>query len=251
MTQYPNYEAHGLAIIALANRIFRWPAETIEHALITVTIVATAAPRAACRASAPGGWPPSVVAVAGSVTLAWTGTAEVYAAHGESLFSAAAVRDACRSPRTGSTARREGGSVVFLGQAVKDPNPVNLLEFWNRSLTKVWALDGTAPGPGATATPDLDDPDGTLRPRARTSSSSRRASTSPADRSESRSGDYTLFRLDGAAPLRTAQTGVYPDGWMGPSASYSQYDVPPGTHGHVRVDLHARPGAARRFAAPC
>ena len=26
LAQYPNYEAHGLAIIALANRIFRWPA---------------------------------------------------------------------------------------------------------------------------------------------------------------------------------------------------------------------------------
>ncbi len=43
LTQYPNYEAHGLAIIALANRIFRWPADTIEHALVTVTIMATAA----------------------------------------------------------------------------------------------------------------------------------------------------------------------------------------------------------------
>ena len=32
-TQYPNYEAHGLAIAALANRIFRWPTSTIEHTL--------------------------------------------------------------------------------------------------------------------------------------------------------------------------------------------------------------------------
>ena len=52
--------------------------------------------------------------------------------------------------------------MTFLGQSVKDPNPVWLLEFWNRSLTKVWSLDGTAPGPGATATPDLKSPDGML-----------------------------------------------------------------------------------------
>ena len=43
LTQYPNYEAHGLAMIALANRILRWPADTIEHVLVTVTIVVTPA----------------------------------------------------------------------------------------------------------------------------------------------------------------------------------------------------------------
>ena len=31
LTQYPNYEAHGLAIIAFANRIFLWPASTISR----------------------------------------------------------------------------------------------------------------------------------------------------------------------------------------------------------------------------
>ena len=56
----------------------------------------------------------------------------------------------------------ERQSVTFLGQSIKDPNPVNLLEFWNRSIKNVWALDGTAPGPGLTATPDIKKPDGTL-----------------------------------------------------------------------------------------
>ncbi len=60
--------------------------------------------------------------------------------------------------------------MTFLGQSIKDPNPVWLLEFWNRSLTKVWSLDGTAPGPGATATPDLKKPDGTLTTPTRASS---------------------------------------------------------------------------------
>ena len=52
--------------------------------------------------------------------------------------------------------------MVLLGQSIKDPNPVNLLEFWNRSLTNVWSLDGTAPGPGATVTPNIAEADGTL-----------------------------------------------------------------------------------------
>jgi len=127
--------------------------------------------------------------------------------------------------------------VTFLGQSVKDPNPVWLLEFWNRSLKNVWALDGTAPGPGATATPDLKSPDGTL-----TNPGTGFVLVTPGVDIAGQplgepTGEYTLFKLDGRLQLRTARTGIYPDGWMGPFASYTQYDVPPGTHGRVRVDL--------------
>ena len=79
----------------------------------------------------------------------------------------------CPSPPTGSTARPHGSPVIFLGHAVKDPNPVHLLEFWNRAVTGVWSLDGTAPRSGRDAdaqpratgrdahrTPDRLRPDG-------------------------------------------------------------------------------------------
>ena len=39
LDHYPYYEAHGLAIAALANRIPTWPAETIETALVLVAVV--------------------------------------------------------------------------------------------------------------------------------------------------------------------------------------------------------------------
>ena len=160
LTQYPNYEAHGLAIIALANRIFRWPGDTIEQALIVVIIVTTAVlvllPRLRSRQLAV-----LLTAIVAALTLAWTGTAEVYAAHGEQLFSER-LYSALPKPANWLDKETRGRSVVFLGQAIKDSNPINLLEFWNRSLTKVWALDGTAPGPGATATPNVEQPDGKL-----------------------------------------------------------------------------------------
>ena len=235
LTQYPNYEAHGLAMIALANRILRWPADTIEHVLVTVTIVVTAAlalvPRIRSRRLAL-----TVTATIAALTLAWTGTAEVYAAHGESLFSSR-LYATLPKPANWLDRSTQGGSVTFLGQSVKDPNPVWLLEFWNRSLTKVWALDGTAPGPGATATPDLKNPDGTLsNPDTGFVLVTPGVDIAGQPLGEP-TGEYTLFRLDGRLQLRTAQTGVYPDGWMGPFASYTRYDVPPGTHGRVRVDL--------------
>jgi len=235
LTQYPNYEAHGLAIIAFANRILKWPAAEIEHALVVVTIAVTAIlallPRLRHRQVAA-----LAAALVVAFTLAWTGTAEVYAAHGESLFSRR-LYSTLPKPANWLDRSTNGGTTVFLGQGIRDPNPVNLLEFWNRSIVRVWAVDGTAPGPGATATPNVDRPDGTL-----TNPSTDFALTTPGvdvvgRRQGPTVGGYSLYPLHGGLRLRTAQTGVEPDGWMGSSASYSLYDVPAGARGKVRIDL--------------
>ncbi len=235
LSEYPNYEAHGLAIAALANRLFRWPTETIEHALVAVTVTATVLLALIPRLH--GRQPAIVVAgVIAAFTLVWTGTAEVYAAHGESLFSRR-MYDSLPEPANWLDRSTQGRSVVFLGQGVRDSNPVNLLEFWNRSLTKVWSLDGTAPGPGTTTTPNLDKPDGTL-----TNPGTAYVVVTPGvdvigRRQGEPVGGYSLYPLDGALRLRTAQTGVYPDGWMGGSASYALYDVPARARGRVRITL--------------
>jgi hypothetical protein len=235
LAEYPNYEAHGLAIAALANRVFRWPAQTIEHALVAVTVVTTVVlvliPRLRGREVAM-----LAAGLLAAFTLVWTGTSEVYAAHGESLFSKR-LYGTLAKPANWLDQSTRGQSVVFLGQGIRDPNPVNLLEFWNRSLTKVWALDGTAPGPGATVTPNVDKPNGTL-----TSPGTEYVLVTPGvDVIGRRQGEpvagYSLYRLSGNLRLLTAQTGVYPDGWMGGSASYSLYDVPRGARGRVRIDL--------------
>ena len=83
---YPYYEAHGLSIAALANRIPRWPADTIETALVLVALgsglalvalglVHTRRPAIAAAAS---------IAV---FALAWSLTTEIYAANGEKRAS--------------------------------------------------------------------------------------------------------------------------------------------------------------------
>ena len=87
----------------------------------------------------------AVVLVA--ATLAWTSTAEVYAAHGENVLLAALLR-ALPKPANWLDALDGGSGAVFLGQGITDANPLWSLEFWNRSLKRMWSLDGTAPGPG-------------------------------------------------------------------------------------------------------
>src|SRR5262249_5673587 len=153
---------------------------------------------------------------------------EVYAAHGESVFSKR-LYATLPKPADWLDNETDGSSVVFLGQAIVDANPINLLEFWNRSLVKMWALDGSAPGPGATGTPNVDRPDATLT----TPHTDFVLATPGVDVAGKRVGQpvggYSLYPLGGnVIKLRTARTGVYDDGWMGPTSSYSQYDVPPG-----------------------
>ena len=136
--------------------------------------------------------------------------------------------------------------MTFLGQSDQGPNPVDLLEFWNRSLTKVWALDGTAPGQARPRRPTSRAPDGTL-----TNPDTDYVLVTPGVDIAGQSlgdadGGYTLFRLDGRLQLRTAQTGVYPDGWMGPLAELHPVRRPARRHtGACAYDSQARPGAAR------
>jgi len=58
--------------------------------------------------------------------------------------------------------RTHRSGTTYLGQQVGVDIGLWLLEFWNPSIKHVYTLDGTAPGPGPTLTPDLASPDGEL-----------------------------------------------------------------------------------------
>ena len=91
-------------------------------------------------------------------------TAEVYAAIGEHDFSSLVERNLPK-PHDWVDRAAGDGTVTMLGQRMSDdPLGVPSTEFWNRSIVKVWSVDGTGPGPGHTLTPDLQDVDGTLWP---------------------------------------------------------------------------------------
>ena len=166
----------------------------------------------------------------------------------------AALRRRCRSPPNWLDRQTGTRPVIFLGHSVTDPNPVHLLEFWNRSLTGVWSLDGTALSPGVTLTPNLERPDGTL-----TTPHTDYVLTAPGvdivgRRLGATVGGYQLVRLPGQQlRLRTAQTGIAPDGWMGGLATYARYSVSAGNTAPFVSACRARAGAERTSEAssPC
>jgi hypothetical protein len=249
--EYPYYEAHGLSIAALANREWGWPEARIENALLVVfgvsltLVVALALLRRGSRAFA---------AVAGFVAvgvLSWTLTTEVYAAEGERLLSNQIAAN-LPAPYDWVEQATDGGSVVIIGQQIADPIGIYLTEFFNPSVTKVWSLDGSAPGPGAILTPDLAGVDGTLTPSPGTEYALALNGVELQAPVVTRNGGATLYRLDGK-PLRLASgtTGLYTDGWMADEAAYTRYDVSGDGPGQAVVVLsrerwcpHDKPGQA-------
>jgi len=250
LDNFPYYEAHGLSILAFANREWGWPLGRIDNVLVVVTVLATALlallgtplRRHVARAAVPAS---ATVAV---LVVAWNLTAEVYAAIGEHDFSAR-VEANLPKPNDWIDRAAGGGSVVLLGQRMSD-NPVGVAstEFWNRSIEKVWSVDGTGPGPGDTLTPDLQDVDGTLWPDPHTDFVAASGGVEVVGEVVASNADAnaTLVRLDGPIRLRANETGISADGWIvgdpgdesvPARAAYNRFDVSGGGVGDAVVTL--------------
>jgi hypothetical protein len=238
LAQYPNYEAHGLAAAAFANRIFRWPDATIETALVVVTLLGAlllATLRIGGRAAT------ALAAVAAVFVLGWSLTTEIYAANGE---RAASDREFANLPKPPDWIDRTTGGepTVYVGQGINAPAAWQV-EFWNESVRWLWGVDGSAPGPGERRTPNLLLPDGTQDPADLGAGYALAVNgvTIAAPR-VAEAGGAVLHRL-GGDPVRLAETvsGVSLDGWIGRDASYTRYAVEP-DDGYVKVTF-SRQGA--------
>ena len=249
LDSFPYYEAHGLAILALANREWAWPLGRIETAVEVVTVVGTVVvllvgTRLRTRLSGIA----APVAIGTAVALlVWNVTAEVYASIGEHDFSARVERNIPK-PNDWVDRAAGSGSVTMLGQHMSDnPLGVSSTEFWNRSIAKVWSVDGTGPGPGHTLTPDLLDAEGTLWPNPRTDLVLASGGVEVVGDEVAANQGSTLVRLDGnPIRLRSNTTGIAGDGWMvgdpgNPEvparAAYNRFDVSGGGTGTAVVTL--------------
>ncbi len=250
LDNFPYYEAHGLAILALANREWSWPLGRVENVvqlltLVCIVLLLLAGTRLRRRAASIAGPAAVVLAVA---LVGWNLTAEVYASIGEHDFSARVEKNIPK-PNDWVDRAAGDGSVVVLGQRMND-NPLGVpsTEFWNRSIAKVWSVDGTGPGPGHTLTPDLEDIDGTLWPDPGTDFVlaangvevvGEQVATNP-------DANAALVRLDGPIRLRANQTGIAADGWVvgdagdesvPARAAYNRFDVSGSGTGNAVVTL--------------
>jgi hypothetical protein len=237
---YPYFEAPGFSILAEANRDFELPQRTLETLLLValgVSALLLLVPRLLARR--PAGLTAFTTGVA-LLVLAWNITGQQAASAG-SRSNADQFLASFPDPPDWLDQTTNGRSTLFLGQRVYDANGIWMLEFWNRSLRYVWSLDGTAPGPGRTNTPNVASVKGDLQQQlgdigyvlADTG-------IEVAGSVAARQGSWTLYETEYPVRLSKSVEGIYADGWMGEHASYTQYSTRLGKPGFAVLTVSRR-----------
>jgi hypothetical protein len=139
----------------------------------------------------------------------------------------------------------DGDAVYFFGGGADRAEEASRLwqtEFWNRSLGSVYR----AGAPDHTGFPSVDvavdDETGAIA--AANGRGLRSGYVVTAFPGFELAGDLiaqhsglALYRTDGSVGVATARSGLYGDGWSGPSATYTQFSTPGNRAGRVRVGV--------------
>jgi hypothetical protein len=237
------YDAPGLAILAAGNRAYGWTPEYAETILLWMLLAAVAVVAAVVLLR--GRLVAAVAIAAGVLTLGWNVTGEVSAARGSTAFADQLMAHLPQPP-TWVDQATGGEPTVYIGQKISDSNGLWLLEFWNRSIKRVWSLDGSAPGPGPTLTPDLLNADGELAGDLGYRYAVAESSIELAGRILRTQGGWRLYEIDPPLRLASATRGIFPDGagWIGSdkadnrvSGGYSRFVDPESTRGTIFVTV--------------
>jgi len=233
---YPYFEAPGYGIAVMANRAFHWDQDTIRLALAAMFVVSIVVCALPFVRRPLGLVRPAVLGIAALGIAVWALAGEVTSARGAQ--AAATQLDANLPQPLDWVDRLSGGSgVTYLGQMIGNDIGLALTEFWNRSIEHIWTLDGTAPGPGATLTPDLARPDGTLRfdpglPYVLTDNG-----VSMIGKTLKTNGSLSLVRVTHPWRLRETYLGRSPDGWIANRHDGTYAYFGPAKRGLLTVDV--------------
>jgi hypothetical protein len=226
------YDAPGLGILSRANRDYAWTPEHAETVLLWMLAAATAVVLAVALLRSRPRVSLAIGAAAGALVLGWTMTAEFAAATASNSFSRTFLRN-LPAPVDWVDNTTGGEPTLYLGQKIADANGVWLHEFWNRSIKRVYSLDGTAPGPGPTVTPSLLNRHGELAGDPGYGFVLAENSIDLVGKILDEKGGWRLYRIDQPLRLRSSQSGIYSDGWVGSqhpadivSAGYNRFETP-------------------------
>ena len=236
-------DAPGSAVLSALYDQFGWEQGEIDvllAAMLGVSVLVLALPRIV------QGRARSVTAVAAAVavaTVGWGLWGELKASDASNDFSRV-FEASLGTPRNWVELASGGESVVYLGSKIADPNAIWSLEFWNPSVKRVWSVDGTAPGPGPTLTPDLVSTDGRLKGDVGFRYAIGDSGVQLAGDVVTKSGAMSLYRLTDGLRLAQSTRGVFSDGWVGSEqpatkviAEHNQFVTPQAVPGTALVTV--------------
>ncbi len=225
-------DAPGLGILSRANRDYGWTPEHAQTVLLWMLAAATAVLLVVALLRSRPRVSLAIGASAGVLVLAWTMTAQLAAASASNSFSRTFIRN-LPTPLDWVDRDTGGEPTLYLGQKIADANGLWLHEFWNRSIKRVDSLDGTAPGPGPTVTPSLLNRRGDLAGDPGYDFVLAENSIDLVGKVIDAKGGWRLFRIEHPLRLRSSQSGIYSDGWLGSqheadvvSAAYNRFETP-------------------------
>jgi hypothetical protein len=244
----PAGDSLGVAIAQMANRELSFAHGGIERALIVSLVISVAfllAPRLLTRRPS---WSYGVTATVAVLVLAWCLAGQISAANYSNDAADSLISNYPR-PLTWLDRMTHGRPTLYLGQQLDSGSDLGiwLTEFWNRSLRYVWSVDGTAPGPGPTQTPNTAS-DGRLYPAPNVDYVVAEKGIELDGTIVGRpptTGRWFVYRVK--RPLRYAdnETGVFADGQTGCSlapcpaanSAYNRFSTPGGRAGYAVVDV--------------
>jgi hypothetical protein len=239
-------DALGFSTLQQANRhlgLDTTGARVLLVCLLALGIALLLAPRRFARQPRVGAAATAALAV---LILGWTVTGEIAAAIGNVSISRT-VGGTLRHPFSWVDAVTQGAPTIYMGQGETDPNPENLVEFWNRSIVRVSSVDGSVHGPGPAGGPNLTL-DGTIGSDQQYDFAvedwpcvdlAGARLTSHAYSAGGGTRAWRLVQLERPNRLQSMCVGLYSDGWTGP-ADGSYFRFADGKPGWVRVFVSRR-----------
>ena len=178
------------------------------------------------------GWSLGATAAAAVLVVAWCLAGQISAANYSNDASQSRITNYPR-PLTWLDRITHGKPTVYLGQHLDSGSDIGiwLTEFWNRSLRYVSSVDGSAPGPGPTETPNTRA-DGRLYPAPDVEYALVEKGIELDGTVVGRppqTGRWTVYRVK--KPLRYAfnKTGIFADGQTGCSFAPCPWPRTPST----------------------
>ena len=169
--------------------------------------------------------------------IGWNLTGEIAAGNASNSFSDS-MRGVLPTPPDWIDRATGRARTMYIGQSLGGSNAFWSVEFWNQSISDVWSVDASAPGPGPTTTPNYRDLTGAVDPQLPIDWIVATPGVDPAGELRETVGGLRLFHVHRPIRIADAEGGISTDAaWMS-TASWYYHFAPTGRKpGYATVSL--------------
>lgn len=169
--------------------------------------------------------------------VGWNLTGEIAAGNASNSFSDA-MRGVLPTPPDWIDQATGRARTMYIGQSLGGSNAFWSVEFWNQSITDVWSVDASAPGPGPERTPNYLDLTGAVDPQLPLNWIVAAPGVDPVGTLRETVDGLRLFHVRHPIRIADAEGGVSTDAaWMLTSAWYYRFTSAGTKPGYATVSL--------------